>query len=160
MSTKTIKRVLDKLERTTKLSAVKTELSAVDELQQAYGELENITYPSGGSPSLQAWSDLQKAASELRSKIDDVVEEATAFMIFYEQLDDISGQATGLIDNLQNAISTYEDLSDELGLDTSVSEDYTKSVRLIEDSVDNLNELDNLLVTFGDLYNTATDLSI
>ena len=51
-------------------------------------------------------------------------------------------------------------MSDELGLDTSVSEDYTKSVRLIEDSVDNLNELDNLLVTFGDLYNTATDLSI
>jgi hypothetical protein len=160
MDTRTLKNIYKKINTKTKLSAIKTQLGAVDELQQAYGELENITYPSGGSPSLQAWSDLQKAASELRSKIDDVVEEATAFMTFYEQLDDISGQATGLIDNLQNAISTYEDLSDELGLDTSASEVYTKSVRLIEDSVDNLNELDVLLVTFGDLYNTATDLSI
>ena len=149
MSTKTIKRVLDKLERTTKLSAVKTELSAVDDLQEANIELTNILTNLATEP------DFPQMASKLRSTIDNVVEEANAFIILYDILEEASDELNTLITNLQNAISTYEDLSDEIGLDTSASEDYTKSVRLIEDAVATQNVLDNLLVKFGELYDTA-----
>jgi|TARA_R100000084_G_scaffold80390_2_gene36966 ATP-dependent Lon protease len=149
MSTKTIKRVLDKLERTTKLSAVKTELSAVDDLQEANIELTNILTNLATEP------DFPQMASKLRSTIDNVVEEANAFIILYDILEEVSDELNTSITNLQNAISTYEDLSDEIGLDTSASEDYTKSVRLIEDAVATQNVLDNLLVKFGELYDTA-----
>jgi methyl-accepting chemotaxis protein len=159
MSTKTIKRVLDKLERTTKLSAVKTELSAADDLKEAYASLEEITYDTGRGGSLESYTDLPDLAQELRDKIDNLQVVAFDFIAFYEELDDISGQANELIDNLQNAMDTYRDLADEIGLDVNENNEYSNALLLMDEAKRNLNETDNLLVQFGDLYSTATDIT-
>jgi ABC-type transporter Mla subunit MlaD len=159
MDTRTLKNIYKKINTKTKLSAIKTQLSAVDDLKEAYASLELITYDTGRSGSLESYTDLPDVAQELRDKIDNLQVVADEFIAFYDELDNISGQANELIDNLQNAMDTYRDLADEVGLDVNENNEYSNALMLMDDAKRNLNETDNLLVQFGDLYSTATDIT-
>lgn len=148
MSTKTINRVLDKLKRTTKLSAVKTELSAVDDIEQALEKLINLTMGAGGpgQRDLEDFSQLENSYKDFKQVLQDVKDVATEFTIAYENFDELVGEVNDAIAELEPAMERYEDLANELGIEPLQNETYARAVTQIQESEDSTNELTNFLV--------------
>jgi ABC-type transporter Mla subunit MlaD len=160
MDTKTLKKVYDKINKKTALSAEKIELSAIDELIDAKNNLELITYDTGsGFDSLENWDMLDSMVSEFRDAFQRIKELAVELTELYETMDSLSAEAPSSIQELENALSTYEDLAGELGFDVNSNNDYVEAEGLRNLAYDYLSELDNILVATGDDYRNAQDIA-
>lgn len=125
MSTKTIKRVLEKLERTTKLSAVKTELSAYDDLKTAIDnvyeyEPENLDETINKANDVLALKDVYR-------------DEARYFVEKYEDIDLEMSELKNALDNAQERMDEYIRLSEELGLNPFDKAEVASAQQYIEE---------------------------
>jgi hypothetical protein len=149
MSTKTIKRVLEKLERTTKLSAIKTELAAVDDIREYIQILdENINRLS------ELENEVKMAGDDFVQKYNDMIDLAVDFAVIYEEYDAKSSNAYDLSIEAEKVNENFEILADELGIDANDNEDYV----MLDQKIVTLGELtgSNTVIAYSDPYEDAS----
>lgn len=151
MSTKTIKRVLNKLERTTKLSAKKLELSAIDLINA------DKEYIEGGIEYMEKTL-IREYQDEFTLYLSQAEESAIDFANEYRELDDLIGQLNGDMNRLESSIENFENLSNELGFDPDSNQDYVDAVARLTRLSELLDSTTVELNDMSEMYNLALNL--
>ena len=127
MSTKTIKRVLNKLGKTTQLSAKRHELSATDRLNDNAEEIERITQELRDNSLM---SNYDEFANYLSYTQDAAIEFASEYI----RIDTLIGELNSLNVGLENAVIEYRDLAEELGIEPEQNQAYNDAETRLRES--------------------------
>lgn len=121
MSTKTINRVLDKLGKTTQLSAKRHELSAIDDLRRDQDAFERVI------ESLDAANNLEERADDYKNDMQEAKDSAARLATTYAMVNEAFQEIEKYYKQTEDALRNYADLAEELGVIPNDSEDYVRA---------------------------------
>ena len=121
MSKKTINRVLDKLGKTTQLSAKRHELSAIDDLRRDQDAFERVI------ESLDAANSLEERIEDFQNDMQAAKDSATRLATTYAIVNEAFQEIQKYYSQTENALKNYADLAEELGVIPADSEDYDRA---------------------------------
>ena len=154
MSTKTIKRVLDKLGKTTKLSAKRHELSAISDLEESLVSLQN------DMEGLYEAETVASSNDEITTYFNDLRNQGPGFMAQFEALESaiLAADGSGGFGDLDNKLQTYRDLADELGIDPNDNALYVEGTALLIEYDNIFKAAEEILATARTNYNMLLDI--
>tara|TARA_R100000231_G_C5305007_1_gene158717 strand:- start:435 stop:902 length:468 start_codon:yes stop_codon:yes gene_type:complete len=121
MSKKTINRVLEKLGKTTQLSAKRHELSAIDDLRRDQDAFERVI------ESLDAANNLEDRIEDFQNDMQAAKDSAARLATTYAMVDEAFQEIEKYYTQTENALRNYAELAEELGVIPNDSDDYVRA---------------------------------
>lgn len=125
----------------------------------AVGDIENAIQSLKGLDLNDAVNILEKTSNELRVQLNEVKQAADQLIRDYEAIDDLIAEHNDLSNDLENALQSFDDLANELGVDPESNNTFKEGNELMQEAESDNNALVNLTNELSDLYDMANQLN-